>query len=129
MGSAPESGVDELAAMPLAAIGPAGLAPGLVDAEILVADRWRRELRHDDGDVAGPRDHRIGSVGLALKRGVRMRVNVRHDTKLAHPAHLPKLAERIRSQYAHAAGVGGRIEIVIVDDIHGGAPAVMLMAE
>src|SRR5579883_3291224 len=129
IGSAPESGVDVFAAMPVAAVRPAVLALIFEDAKIFVADRRRGEVGHDDGDVPRARDHRIGAVGSALKGGAGMRVDVGDDAKLPRAAHRPKLSESIGFENAHAARVGLRIEIVVVDDIDGGAPAVMVMAE
>src|SRR5712692_8660155 len=125
MRSTPKSGVDESAAATVTALSPTVLALVLVDAKILVADRGRGEAGHDDGDVAGLRDHRVGAIGLALEGRARMGMDVRDDGELARAAHRPKLGEGAGVKNAHAAGVSGRVEIVIVDDIDGGAAAVM----
>src|SRR5579864_5271580 len=125
MGSTPKSGVDESAAAAVATLSPAVLALILVDAKILVAYRRRSEAGPDDGDVAGPRDHRVGAIGLTLESRARMRMNVGDDGEVSRTAHRPKLGEGTGVENAHAARVRRRVEIVIVDDIDGGAAAVM----
>lgn len=113
----------------MAALSPAVFALVLVDAKIFVADRRRGEAGHDDGDVAGLRDHRVGPIGLTLEGRAWMRMDVGDDGEVARAAHRPKLGEGAGVENAHAACVGGRVEIVIVDDIDGGAGAVMVMTE
>src|SRR5579871_1346908 len=129
MGSTPKSGVDEFAAMAVAALGPAVLALVLVDTKILVTDRRRGEAGHDDGDVAGLRDHRVGAIGFALESSARMRMDVRNDGELARAADRPELGESAGAENAHTARVGRRIEIVIEDDIDGGAAAAMIVTQ
>src|SRR5579859_3380937 len=129
MGSTPKSGVNELGAAAVTALGPAVLALVLVDAKILVADRRRGETGHDDGDVAKLCDHWVSAVSLALEGRARMRMDVRDDGEFARAAHRPKLGEGVGMENAHTARVCGRIEIVIIDDINGSAAAVMVMSE
>src|ERR1700694_4043007 len=108
MGSTPKSSVDESAAAAVMALSPAVLALVLVDAQILVANRRRGEVGHDDGDMAGLRDHRVRTVGLTLKGRPRMRMDVRDHGELARAAHRPELGKGVRAKDAYAARVGGQ---------------------
>jgi len=58
-----------------------------------------------------------------------MRMDVRDHGELARAAHRPELGKGVRAKDAYAARIGGRVEIVIIDDIDCGAAAAVVMSE
>ena len=59
---APESAVEKLRRMRGAAIEPFVLAAILINTQPIWPMGPSREVRHDDGDMARPRDHRVDYV-------------------------------------------------------------------
>lgn len=101
--------------MPTAEVRPVVIALVLKDAKPVPPDPPGGRTGDDDRAMSGTSNHRIGAVGLTLKRVSWMGVNVRDDRKFFGAADFPKSGERVRVKDAHAAGICLRIKIVVVN--------------
>jgi len=93
-----------------------------IESKPVPPNRALGKSRNDHGEMAGPGDHRVSSVGIALVRGTPVCVYVGHDGKAGGPTYLPELGKCVTMKDADTAGISLGVEFIVVDTAGSGPP-------
>lgn len=100
-----------------------------VNTDRLDADRRRREVGKDQGQMTRPRNHRMMAIRVALSGAAGMNMNIGDDIQAALTAVFPQCPEMPPIEPDDAGPETMRVQIVLENEVHDMCAAIAAMPQ